>query len=696
LIDCLESIYAHREEIAINIHVQDNNSGENFGYLKQRFPEIVLTENQTNIGFAAAANRALRKANARYMLLLNPDTKVINGFLRSIINYMETHQDVGILGPKILNGDDTIQGSARSFPTPLTSLFGRNSPISKLFPNNSITARNVLTIKNEGKTPLEVDWVSGACMLIRRRAYLQIGGFDERFFMYWEDADWCRRFQTAGWKVVYFPGAEIYHSVGKSSNSVPYSSTYHFHKSCYLLFEKYASWPMTLFQPLAVAGLSFRCIISMAFHYTSNVLNNRQSKGKPEYRSLESKDNKIRILRIISRMNIGGPSIHVKNLTEKIDPQSFKTQLITGSLSPHEGDMSYILNVGPGSRTYVPELQRDIDFIKDVKALLKIMKEVYYYHPNIVHSHMSKAGTVARLSVLVCNLFREDKIKSVHTFHGNVLDSYFSDWKSNLFKYIERCLAWKTDRIVAISATQNWELSCKYKITRKEKIKTINLGFDLLPFAFADRFKGTLKKQLGLAGETCIVGIIGRLTPIKNHRMFLDAARMFVDRFNSNNVKFLVVGDGELRTELEQYTTENGLQDHVIFYGWEKDIQKIYADLDVLALTSLNEGTPVSVIEAMASSVPVITTGVGGIKDLLGKLEQDCCHTKKFQVCERGVLCPINDPISFADGLSHIIQNGYRSNKERTKRAQEYVMSHYSQERLVRDIENLYYSLLKI
>ena len=209
----------------------------------------------------------------------------------------------------------------------------------------------------------------------------------------------------------------------------------------------------------------------------------------------------------------------------------------------------------------------------------------------------------------------------VHTFHGHVLDAYFGNIKSFIFKFIEKTLATLTDRIIAISYTQKWELFQKYKIANPSKISLINLGFDLIPFIHSGKLKGKFRKKINVSNDTLLIGIVGRLAKVKNHKMFLDAAVLFLKNYNSEKVKFVLIGDGELRQTLKNYAVEKGLKNQVIFYGWEKNIPMIYADLDILALTSLNEGTPVSIIEAMAASVPVITTGVGGIKDLLGRIE---------------------------------------------------------------------------
>ena len=172
--------------------------------------------------------------------------------------------------------------------------------------------------------------------------------------------------------------------------------------------------------------------------------------------------------------------------------------------------------------------------------------------------------------------------------------------------------------------------------------------------------------------------------------MFLDAAKRLLEETNHQNIKFILVGDGEERSFIEEYVNTIGLADYIIFHGWEKNITSIYADLDILALTSLNEGTPVSVIEAMAAKVPVVTTGVGGIKDLLGDIEAQQPNHSHFKLCQRGILCPKNDPHTFSDALAFMLDGPYLSDRDRFSKARDYVKTNYSVDRLIKDIENLY------
>jgi GT2 family glycosyltransferase len=219
---------------------------------------VKLIQGPENIGFAKAVNRVIESTSAPYILLLNPDTVPEKGLLSASVEYMQGNANVGIVGPEILDKDGSVQGSARAYPTPLTAFFGRSSPLSRWFPNNCVTSRNLLTGRSDGSTPMEVDWVSGACMMVRRRAIDEVGALDERFFMYWEDADWCKRMWGENWRVIYFPNASIMHYVGISSRTLIFRSILEFHKSIYRLFDKYCGRKHVWLKPLVILGLAVR------------------------------------------------------------------------------------------------------------------------------------------------------------------------------------------------------------------------------------------------------------------------------------------------------------------------------------------------------------------------------------------------------------------------------------------------------
>ena len=183
LLGCLRSIYNSLQQFPVKIFIQDNASEDGVDRVKTAFPQVILSKNSYNMGFSKAINSALKQSNSPYAVLLNPDSYVMDGFFEPIIHYMENNPQVGIVGPKIFDHDGSIQGSARSFPTPLTALFGRSSLFTRFFPNNPITRANILTTISDGRTPMKVDWVSGACMIVRRKAVDDIGLMDERFFM---------------------------------------------------------------------------------------------------------------------------------------------------------------------------------------------------------------------------------------------------------------------------------------------------------------------------------------------------------------------------------------------------------------------------------------------------------------------------------------------------------------------------------
>jgi glycosyltransferase involved in cell wall biosynthesis len=368
------------------------------------------------------------------------------------------------------------------------------------------------------------------------------------------------------------------------------------------------------------------------------------------------------------------------------------SKLVTGKESRHEGDMSYLISNSNGGLLKIPELQREINIFKDIKAFYNIVKIVFREKPDIVHTHLAKAGAVSRAAVLIHNSISSQKIKTVHTFHGNVLDGYFDPQTSNIFIGIEKALAKVTDAIIAISKTQKWELTEKYKIANEDKVHIINLGFDLARFSNGNgNGNGKLRTSMGVRDDTILIGIVGRLVHIKNHALFMDSAKLIREKFPGKDIRYAIIGDGELREPLESYAGKIGIRKSVAFYGWEKDIQKIYADLDILMLTSNNEGTPVSIIEAMASRVPVVTTGVGGVKDLLGSIEIRSSVDSDFSVCERGILCPKGNAEALANGIKYLVEN---DNHRLIQKARDFVLENYTDHLLIERVEKLYNNLI--
>lgn len=388
--------------------------------------------------------------------------------------------------------------------------------------------------------------------------------------------------------------------------------------------------------------------------------------------SVEGRPERIRVMRVIARLNIGGPSIHVSLLTAGLNDEQFESQLVTGTISDDEGDMSYLadkLNISPH---IVPTLQREISLKEDWTALRDLIRMMRDYRPHVVHTHTAKAGMLGRLAALLtrCPVI-------VHTFHGHVFSGYFGRIKTSMFIWIERIVAWWSSRILTISEGLKEDL-VTYRIAPARKISVLPLGLDLTEYAQTDSLKGKLREELGCSPDTALVGIVGRLVPIKNHDLFLTAAQTI--RNHQEQAEFVIVGDGERREELEAIVTDLSLTDCVHFLGWRQDLPRIYADLDAVVISSNNEGTPVSMIEAMAARVPVVATRVGGIPDLLddGRL---------------GTMVPAEDAQALSEAISEVIEqrNAYTEMVDEAQRA---MLQNYGSERLINDIRALYLELL--
>ncbi|RJQ27159.1 glycosyltransferase [Candidatus Parcubacteria bacterium] len=409
--------------------------------------------------------------------------------------------------------------------------------------------------------------------------------------------------------------------------------------------------------------------------------------------ALSETKKKIKVLRIISRLNIGGPAIHAFLLTKGLNPDRFETILVTGRKSTFEGDMSYLFDSLQNKPLVVEDLQRELSPLRDLRAFIAIVRIIYKEKPDIVHTHTTKAGASARFAVFLFRCFNHKEIKTIHTFHGHVFFGYFNKFMSHMVVWIERFLMKLTDTIIAISDSQYKELTGKYRIAPSYKVVTKELGFDLSPFLRSKSNGGEIRTKLGIGENTSLIGIIGRLVPIKNHKLFLEAAKSFISKNPIERIKFIIVGDGELKSDLMLLTKELELEEAVHFFGWVRDVSVVYSDLDILALTSLNEGTPVSVIEAMASRVPVISTDAGGVVDLVGP-EERYSKSNGFKACERGILCAKDDPDGFAGAIKYLIDLNPEEKESLVNRACSFVSEKYTQERLIRNMEDLYIDLL--
>ncbi len=391
-----------------------------------------------------------------------------------------------------------------------------------------------------------------------------------------------------------------------------------------------------------------------------------------------------KVLRIINRLNLGGPTYNAAYLSRYLSPD-FETMLVAGIKEDTEESSEFIVKQMGLDPVYIPEMRREINISNDFKAYKKINELIRKFKPDIVHTHAAKAGTIGRLAALSNNV-----PIILHTFHGHVFHSYFNPVKTTLFKSIERYLAKKTTGIIAISEIQKTELCDQHKICLPEHAYVIPLGFDLSRFREnMDKKRADFRSELHANQEELLVGIIGRLVPIKNQSLFVEA----VAKLRSEGIKFkaVVIGDGEDRQMLQQLSVQQGLKvsgpnvisnDYdIVFTSWILDIDRALAGLDIVAMTSLNEGTPVSLIEAQAAGKPIVTTNVGGIGNVI-------------LPGQTGLLSQSGDIEEFMSNLRNLILNQHLRSSL-SEMGWEHVKTKFSYERLIKDMRDLYIHLLK-
>ncbi len=390
-----------------------------------------------------------------------------------------------------------------------------------------------------------------------------------------------------------------------------------------------------------------------------------------------------KVLRIINRLNLGGPTYNAAYLSKYMAPE-FETLLVAGMKDESEASSEFITEKLGLKPIYIKDMHRSLNPIRDRKAYKELVKIIRDFKPDIVHTHAAKSGALGRLAAI-----NEGVPIIVHTFHGHVFHSYFNPLKTKIFLNIERYLSKKSSKTIAISNKQFEELCNDFEIDKPEKFEIVPLGFDLKRF-YSDKEEKRLnfREKYKLGEEDIAIGIIGRLVPVKNHSFFLQAFKLLKEKTNKN-VKAIIIGDGELKEEifaeaaalnLNINNTNSEITD-IIFTSWIKDIDAALPGLDIVALTSLNEGTPVSLIEAQAAGVPIVSTKVGGIEDVVNE-------NKTALLSEK------DDVDTFTNHLLSLVE----SKEKRISFAEKglnVVSEKFDYMRLVRDMKKLYRKLLK-
>ena len=387
---------------------------------------------------------------------------------------------------------------------------------------------------------------------------------------------------------------------------------------------------------------------------------------------------KIKVLRIINRFNVGGPTYNATFLTSFLGDE-YETLLVGGLPEKDESDSLYILEKYGVKPMLLEEMVREPNLKSDRLAYKKLKEIIREFNPDIVHTHASKAGVLGRRAAFACKV-----PVVVHTFHGHVFHSYFGKVKTAIFKIIERNLARKSSAIVAISDIQKQELTEIHKICPKEKVEIVQLGFDLQPFH--DKRKAERKStrdKYGVKDDEVVIAIIGRLAPIKNHDYFLDTMDAILSK-TTKKIKCFIVGDGSERNHIEsrvKLLNQKFKSDSIIMTSWISDIGLFNAGVDIVCLTSKNEGTPVSLIEAQAGRIPIVTTDVGGVRDII-------------KDGETGFVIPLNAKALFIDRVLELVENE-KTREKMSQNGWNYVQDKFHYKTLVKNMDHLYKRLLE-
>jgi glycosyltransferase involved in cell wall biosynthesis len=395
----------------------------------------------------------------------------------------------------------------------------------------------------------------------------------------------------------------------------------------------------------------------------------------------DPKHSELKIVQVISRLCVGGASIEIVLSSEAMLRRGYPTILLAGDITADEASLEEFARSRGVPITKISGLSRKASVWAVVIGLLQLAWFFRRERPAIVHTHTAKAGALGRIAARLAGV-----PICVHTFHGHVFRAQFSPAKTRIFLAIERLLARWTDCLVAVSELQRRELVHGYHVAKAEKVVTIPVGIELEGFLGVNGRRGPIRCATKCPSDHALVGWVGRMSRVKNPELFVAAAELVLAE--SSNARFVMIGDGELRARLESQIKKMQLGGAVAMQGWLSGISDFYADVDLVVLTSRHEGTPLVLLETMASGKPFIATDVGGIRDLmLGA----CQPMTGFKVFENGILTETT-PAAVAAAITYLLEHPKvaraigRSGREFASRA-------FSHHRLAHDIEELYVRL---
>ena len=385
----------------------------------------------------------------------------------------------------------------------------------------------------------------------------------------------------------------------------------------------------------------------------------------------------VRIMRVIARLNMGGPALHVSYLTAGLRKRGYVTTLVAGSLARGEESMSFVAEELGVQVISIAELHREISPLRDALAVVRLARLIRLQRPQILHTHTAKAGAIGRLAALLAGDARPPII--VHTFHGHVLRGYFGPWQTAFFRLLERRLAEVATVLIAVSPEVRDDLVA-LGVAPAEKFVVIRLGIELEQRVDPGQDgRVETRRMLGIPPERFVVGWIGRMTGVKRTDDVLLAVKRLRER--EVDAALCMVGDGPDRELVERRASELGIVRHCFFLGYQEDVAPFYAAFDAMVLPSGNEGTPVSAIEALASGRPVVATRVGGVPDVVRDGEDG------FLV-ERGDIEQLAERLALLARDPELREQMGRAGRER-------VVPRYAVDRLIDDVDRLYRSLLE-
>lgn len=380
-------------------------------------------------------------------------------------------------------------------------------------------------------------------------------------------------------------------------------------------------------------------------------------------------------MRVIARLNMGGPAHHVGFLSGLLDRRGYETILLHGEVGAGEATLSSTADRMGAHRATVPGLRPELRPADDLRALASLIGSVRRFRPDIVHTHTAKAGMLGRLAAVLAGRPRP---VIVHTYHGHVLEGYFGPAKNSFYRGLERMLAHFSDTLIGVSNATVDDL-VRLRIAPRAKFRVIPIGLELDGFLAATAAEGAaFRREAGVAGDEVLLTWVGRLVPIKRVDVLLRGLARA--RELGAPVRLAIVGDGELRDELEQLARQLGVADHVWFAGYRDDMLAVAAAADIAVLSSDNEGTPVSLIEAGAAATAAVSTDVGGVADVV--------------TAETGVLVAAGDAAALGAAVAELASAPERRTALGA-RAREHVGARYSVARLVDDVDRLYSDLLR-